>query len=66
MQTCYSLKKKKEGNREKEKKGERKEIKEKKREKRSRMPAFTGQKDNTEENAHWLECKDDIPENGKK
>ena len=46
---------------------ERKELKEeKKREKRSCMPAFTGRKEKTEENAHWLECKDDITENGDK
>ena len=60
-------KKKKKKNREKEKKMERKELKEeKKREKRSCMPAFTGRKEKTKENAHWLECKDDIPENGDK
>ena len=60
------LTKKKGGGIEKKKKMERKELKEKKREKRSCMPAFTGQKENTEENAHWLECKDNIHENGKK
>lgn len=42
------------------------DLKEEKKERKKIMHASFHRAESIEENAHWLECKDDIPENGKK